>query len=98
MLTLIVQWQAQPDKGDVVAAALAKHTAATRKEPGCVQFSTYRSLGDPDSFILYEQYVDEASLEAHRQTPHFERYVRDTIIALLAEREFSHYEEVTPEP
>jgi quinol monooxygenase YgiN len=98
VLTLIVNWQVQPSKGDVVAAALAEHTLATRQEPGCVQFITYRSQEDPDSFVLYEQYVDEESLEAHRHTPHFQRYVHDTIIPLLAERTFGRYEEVTPEP
>ena len=98
MLTLIVHYQSQPSKGDVLAAALAKHIPATRQEPGCVQFIGYRSAQDPDSFILYEQYIDEESLEAHRQTPHFQRYVRDTIMPLLAERTFDRYEEVMPEP
>jgi (4S)-4-hydroxy-5-phosphonooxypentane-2,3-dione isomerase len=98
VLTLVVHYQVQPDKGDVVAATLANHTWATRQEPGCLQFITYRSLQDPDSFVLYEQYVDEDSFEAHRQSPHFERYVRDAIMPLLAERSFDRYDEVTPEP
>jgi quinol monooxygenase YgiN len=97
VLTLIVHYQAQTGEGDVVAATLAKHTAATRQEPGCVQFITYRSREDPDRFILYEQYVDDDSLEAHRQTPHFQRYVQEAIIPLLAVRNFGRYEEVTPE-
>jgi quinol monooxygenase YgiN len=98
VLTLIVHYQAQPSKGDVIAAALAKHIPATRQEPGCVQFIGYRSTQDPDSFILYEQYVDEQSLEAHRQTPHFQRYVHETITPMLAERTFDRYDEVMPEP
>jgi (4S)-4-hydroxy-5-phosphonooxypentane-2,3-dione isomerase len=97
VLTLIVHYQTQPGKGDVVAAALARHTLATRQEPGCLQFITYRSREDPDSFILYEQFVDEDSLEAHRQTSHFQRHVQETIIPLLTERTFDRYDEVTPE-
>jgi quinol monooxygenase YgiN len=98
VLTLIVHYQVQPRKGDVVAAALAKHIQATRQEAGCTRFIGYRSTQDPDSFILYEQFVDEQSLEAHRQTSYFQRYVQDTILPLLAERTFDRYEEVVPEP
>jgi len=98
MLTVIAHYQAQPNNGDVVAAALAKHISATRHEPGCVQFMGYRSRQDPDSFTLCEQFLDQDSLDAHRQTPHFERYVQQTIIPLLAVREFGLYDEVAPEP
>ena len=73
MLTLIVHYQAQPTKGEVVASTLAKHVAATRTEPGCLTFIGYRSRQDPDSFMLYEQYVDQESFDAHRQSPHFQR-------------------------
>ena len=97
MLTLIVHYQTRRGEGNVVAAALAKHISATRQEAGCLQFIAYRSQEDPDSFMLYEQFVDEDSLEAHRQTSHFQRYVQETIIPLLAERTFDRYEEVTPE-
>lgn len=40
-------------------------------EPGCVQFVVSRSMDDPNLFTLAEFYVDEAALDAHRQTPHF---------------------------
>ncbi len=29
---------------------------------------------DPDTVLIYEQYRDEAALELHRITPHFERW------------------------
>jgi quinol monooxygenase YgiN len=94
VITLIAQYHAQPGAGDRVAEVLAKHVAATRSEPGCVTFIAYRSSEDPDRFVLYEQYVDEGSLDAHRLTPHFGRYIQDTIIPLLLERRVARYEEV----
>ena len=94
MITLIAQYHARPGAGDRLAAVLAKHVAATRTEPGCVEFVAYRSSEDADRFLLYEQYVDEASLDAHRVTPHFRLYVQDTIIPLLLERQVARYEEV----
>jgi quinol monooxygenase YgiN len=37
-IALIVHYQALPGKGDQVAGLLARHTAATRAEPGCRDF------------------------------------------------------------
>lgn len=97
MLTVIARYRAQPGEGDAVAAALARHEAATRTEQGCVRFIAYRSREEPDNFVLYEQYIDESAFEAHRRSDHFSRYVEGTIVPLLTERQFSRYDEVPPE-
>jgi autoinducer 2-degrading protein len=98
MLTVIARYQVQTGMGDVVAATLAKHVTATRTEPGCIQFVAYRSRNDRDQFVLYEQYIDEEAIEAHRQTPHFRSYVEGTIVPLLSERKADRYDEVKPGP
>ena len=41
-VALIVHYQALAGRGDEVAALLAKHTAATRGEPGCRDFVALR--------------------------------------------------------
>jgi quinol monooxygenase YgiN len=94
MITVIAQYRAISGEGDVIAGTLAKHVAATRTEPGCVQFVAYRSSDDPDRFMLYEQYVDDAAFDSHRVTPHFRTFVEATIVPLLAERQFSRLEEI----
>jgi quinol monooxygenase YgiN len=98
MLTAIAQYQAQSGEGDRIAIVLAKHVAATRAEPGCLQFVAYRSAEDADRFLLYEQYVDDAAFEAHRASPHFRLYIQETIIPLLQERRVARYEEVEADP
>lgn len=55
----------------------------SRKEPGCLMYLTHQSTESPLRFLIYEQYQDQAALEAHRNSPHFARYVRgglDTIV------------------
>jgi quinol monooxygenase YgiN len=98
MITAVAQYHTQSGEGDRVAGVLAKHVAATRAEPGCIQFVAYRSSEDADRFLLYEQYVDEAAFEAHRASPHFRLYIQETIIPLLLERRVARYEEVEPDP
>jgi quinol monooxygenase YgiN len=47
---------------------------ATRQEPGNVMYVVHRSTTDARRFFLYEQYQDQAALDAHRRSPHFETY------------------------
>jgi (4S)-4-hydroxy-5-phosphonooxypentane-2,3-dione isomerase len=97
VLNVVALYKAKLDQGDSVAAALAKHVAATRDEPGCLGFVAYRSRSDPDRFVLCEHYTDEAAFEAHRASPHFQRYVQGMIAPVLDERTFAVYDEVVAE-
>jgi quinol monooxygenase YgiN len=95
-VTLIAEYQARPGKGDEVAGILPGHIEATRAEPGCLTFVAYRDRDDPDHFVLYEQYVDEQSLEAHRASPHFEANVAGRILPLLDARRAHRFDEIPP--
>src|SRR4026208_312254 len=58
-------------KGDALAALLKEQVAAVRKaEPGCLIYRPHRSTKDPDLFIFYEQYKDDAAFDLHRKAPH----------------------------
>jgi len=83
---LIVRYQAQPGQGDQVAALLARHTAATRTEPGCRDFVALRSAADPDSFVLYERYQSREAFDAHVASPHYEGIAVAQIRPLLSDR------------
>lgn len=94
MVTIVARYRAKPGAGDSVAGVLARHVAATRAEPGCVQFDACRSIDDPDEFVLYEKYVDDAAFESHRQSPHFKEFIVATVVPALAERTWKVYREV----
>ena len=91
MVTIVARYRARPGEGDAVAAALTAHVAATRAEPGCLQFDACRSVDDPDEFVLYETYRDEAAFESHRASPHFQRYIAGDVVPRLAERTWKRY-------
>lgn len=44
--------------------------AATRKEPGCLQYDLCVDFADPDKVHLVETWKDRAALDAHFMTPH----------------------------
>jgi quinol monooxygenase YgiN len=59
-----------------VAAVFTKLSEESRKEPGCVMYQVHRHKTDPRRFFIYEQYKDDAALEAHRAAPHFLRHAK----------------------
>ncbi len=74
MLVLAVTWMANAGHENEVAEIFAKLQAASRQEPGCLMYIVHRHKTDPQQFFIYEQYRDEAALQAHHNTPHFQEY------------------------
>jgi len=96
-VAIVVHYQATAGKGDEVAALLARHTAATRAEPGNLDFVALRSSEDPDAFVLYERYSNADAFEAHQASPHFEGIAVAQIRPLLAERTLRFCQVVEPD-
>ncbi len=71
MVVLAVTWMAKLGHEADVTALFAKLSEEARKEPGCLMFQVHRHRTEPRRFFIYEQYKDDAALEAHRNTPHF---------------------------
>src|SRR5690348_14155536 len=91
-VAIVVHYQAMAGKGDEVAALLARHAAATRAEPGNLDFVALRLTEDPDAFVLYERYENQAAFQAHTASRHYEGIAVARIRPLLADRtvEFGH--------
>jgi quinol monooxygenase YgiN len=76
------------DEGDreKVAEILRALAPASRMEPGCVSYIAHFAEGEPATVLIYEQYVDEAALEHHRNSPHFKQYAVGGLYQLMRER------------
>ncbi len=85
MVVLAVTWMAKVGHEAAVVALFSKLTEESRKEPGCVMYQVHRHKTDPRKFFIYEQYKDDAALEAHRSTPHFLQFARKDLTK-IAER------------
>ena len=75
ILRVVAKIRAAKGKGGALAALLTEQVVAVRAaEPGCLVYRPHRSTTDPDLFIFYEQYADDAAFEAHRRAPHLAAY------------------------
>ena len=67
-----------PAERDKYLAAITENGAAAAKEPGCKRFDILNLGSDPNHFLLYEVYDNEAAFKAHRETEHFKKYMATT--------------------
>jgi (4S)-4-hydroxy-5-phosphonooxypentane-2,3-dione isomerase len=89
MVVLAVTWNAKTGHETEVEAVFLKLTEESRKEPGCVMYQVHKHKTDPRRFFVYEQYKDDAALEAHRAAPHFLQYAKKEL-PRLGERVEGH--------
>ena len=63
--------------------ATLENAINTRKEPGNVRFDVLEQADDPNRFLLYEVYNEEAGFRAHQQTRHYLDW-RETVADWMA--------------
>ena len=92
MIVLVARYVGKSGQGDAIEAALKQVAPLVKEqEPGCKLYHASRAQDNPDNFLLYEHYEDEAALLAHRETAHFKEIVEGIIIPMLEKRERELY-------
>lgn len=86
MICVAVTYMIKSGHEDEAVALFQKLTGPTRAEPGCRMYIVHRSTTEPRRFFLYEQYDDQAALDAHRAAPHFAQYAAGGLFAILESR------------
>ena len=89
MVILSVVWMAKPGHETEVSETFTKLQELSRQEPGCLMYQVHRHRTEPRRFFIYEQYKDDAALEAHKSAPHFLEYAKKAL-PKIAERTEGH--------
>ena len=67
-VALFVELEIDPDQITAFDALIADHAAKTLAgEPGCMDFHVHVDRANPNTYLLYELYRDDAALVAHRE-------------------------------
>lgn len=68
---IVATLKIKPGKEQEFEAVFLDLQAAVKKnEPGALQYELFKSKANASTYIVMEQYKDEAALVAHRTTPH----------------------------
>jgi quinol monooxygenase YgiN len=94
MICVAVTYIVKPGNEQEAAELFRKMTVHTRTEPGCRFYQAHRSTADPRRFFLYEQYDDQAALDAHRAAPYFELYIKEGLFPMIESRSPEIYEPI----
>jgi quinol monooxygenase YgiN len=78
-VTLVPFFTIKPGQVDEVGRAHLTMVDPTRGEPGCLTYNLYQSRDEPTVMFFYENWTDQAALDAHMNTPDFYRYVRGEV-------------------
>jgi quinol monooxygenase YgiN len=90
MVSFTVRFTFVPEDRAEIAEALRLLTSASRQEPGCISYIPHHVEGDPDTIVIYEQYLDEKALAAHRETAHFKKYGVGGLLQKMKNRNFEN--------
>ncbi|MDD9877605.1 MAG: putative quinol monooxygenase [Magnetovibrio sp.] len=84
---IVVTLKLKPGSAEAFKPIILENaTAAVRDEAECHQFHVLQSNDDPDTIMFYEVYTSAASLDAHREEPHYKKYV-ELAGDMIAERD-----------
>jgi quinol monooxygenase YgiN len=86
MVSFIVRLTFNQEDRAEVAESLRLLGAASRKEPGCVSYIPHQLEEDPDTVVIYEQYLDRKALAAHRESEHFKKHAVGGLYQKMRER------------
>lgn len=84
MFVVLVYVHVKPEYVEDFLEASRENARNTIREPGNMRFDVNRQVDDPNRFVLYEVYRDEAAAAAHKETAHYARW-REAVGPWMAE-------------
>ncbi|HEY4761271.1 MAG TPA: putative quinol monooxygenase [Thermoguttaceae bacterium] len=97
MIIACVHVHVKAEHREAFIKACLDNARNTIQEPGNLRFDVLEQADDPNRFMLYEVYRDEAGSKAHKATAHYARWA-ETVKDWLAETRYSvKYNPLFPE-
>ncbi|MFH1893056.1 MAG: putative quinol monooxygenase [Candidatus Zixiibacteriota bacterium] len=76
----------KPDCLEDFVRITSRNVRASRTEPGNLKFDLYQSLKDRTSFVLHEVYRSDKAAQAHKETSHYARWVKEVLHCMASPR------------
>jgi quinol monooxygenase YgiN len=86
MISFTVRLKFSAEERADIAETLRQLAEASRLEPGCVSYIPHQVEDDPDTVVIYEQYLDAKALAAHRDSEHFKKLAVGGLYQRMRER------------
>ncbi len=98
MILISATARIKADKREEVLAAAANMRQASLAEPGCRQYRFGFALDDSDVILVFEEWDDQAALDAHFRTPHMVEFTAALGEVLAGAPEITRHEVTSSAP
>jgi quinol monooxygenase YgiN len=75
-VTILARFRAKPGREARLLQELKRLPAPTRAEAGGITYELHQSRSDPALFVFYENWANQAALDAHFETPHLQALLK----------------------
>ena len=86
----------RPEKSAEFEALFSSYVAASRREPGCIEYHMLRDQQDPSVFIFYEVWASQADLDVHSSLPHMATFFENRMDYLVRDFEIRRIDMISP--
>jgi quinol monooxygenase YgiN len=77
MLVLAAKCIGKPEARSEIVRLASVVAPLSRDEAGCIAYDFYAEPSGSNEYIFFEEWADQAALDFHFQTPHFQEFIRD---------------------
>ncbi|MCD5997116.1 antibiotic biosynthesis monooxygenase [Pseudomonas sp. CDFA 602] len=92
----ILHAQTRPEKSAEFEALFSDYVAASRSEPGCIEYHMLRDQQDPTLFIFFEIWASKAHLDVHSNLPHMTQFFENRMEYLTRDFDIRRIDMVSP--
>lgn len=86
----------RPEKREELIALLRSFVAPTRAEAGCVEYQFHESQEEPNTFMFYENWVNQEALDLHLGMPYIRPIFERQAELLASPPVLKHYKHLAP--
>ena len=61
----------KPESIETARPQVEKLIEQTRQEKGCLRYDCFQDAKEPGTFVIIEEFADQAAFQAHRDSEHF---------------------------
>lgn len=76
-LVAVTQFEIKPERRDLFLKLAKAAIEPTHSEPGSITYVLYEQPTVKNSFMLYEEWKDQAALDEHVQKPYLQEFVEN---------------------
>lgn len=71
--SLLIRMKIHEGEVDNFLAMMLEMTEKTKDEPGCLVFEMRRDPSEPNTFVVFESFVDKAAFDVHDKSEYHQR-------------------------